>query len=171
MKVLTVFAHPGPRTFCHAVLERFRAGLRDAGHEVDLADLYAEKFDPVFRANDMAFYLDESIPGFIERMQLRERIGQQAGGPLLHHRKALIINTTFFRQEDYEPHFTSAMGTTIDSWAFKYPGIKNVEHHYLWAVGAVGPEARERYLEQTYALGRNFEPPLSQPVAGAIAEA
>ncbi len=32
MKVLTVFAHPGPRSFCHAVLERFDAGLRDAGH-------------------------------------------------------------------------------------------------------------------------------------------
>lgn len=32
MKVLTLFAHPGARSFCHAVLERFDAGLREAGH-------------------------------------------------------------------------------------------------------------------------------------------
>ena len=30
MKVLTVFAHPSSRSFCHAVLDRFDAGLRDA---------------------------------------------------------------------------------------------------------------------------------------------
>jgi putative NADPH-quinone reductase len=32
VKVLTVFAHPGSRSFCRAVLDRFDAGLRDAGH-------------------------------------------------------------------------------------------------------------------------------------------
>ena len=33
MKVLTVYAHPDPHSFCHGVLERFTAGLREAGHE------------------------------------------------------------------------------------------------------------------------------------------
>ena len=33
MRVLTIYAHHNPRSFCHAVLERFTAGLRDAGHE------------------------------------------------------------------------------------------------------------------------------------------
>ena len=37
MRVLTVFAHPGSKSFCHAVLERFDAGLRDAGHGADEA--------------------------------------------------------------------------------------------------------------------------------------
>ena len=32
MRVLTVYAHPSPRSFCHAVLERFGQGLEDAGH-------------------------------------------------------------------------------------------------------------------------------------------
>ena len=32
MKVLTVYAHQNPRSFCHCVLEHFTEGLRDAGH-------------------------------------------------------------------------------------------------------------------------------------------
>ena len=40
MKVLTVFAHPGSRSFCHAVLDRFDTGLRDAGHTNEIVDLY-----------------------------------------------------------------------------------------------------------------------------------
>ena len=49
MKVLTVYAHHDPHSFCHGVLERFTAGLADAGHTSDVVDLYAIKFDPVFR--------------------------------------------------------------------------------------------------------------------------
>ena len=43
MKVLTVFAHPASRSFCHAVLDRFDAGLRDAGHTNEIVDLYRKR--------------------------------------------------------------------------------------------------------------------------------
>ena len=46
MKVLTVYAHHDPHSFCHGVLERFTAGLADAGHTSEVVDLYAIKFDP-----------------------------------------------------------------------------------------------------------------------------
>ena len=49
MKVLTVFAHNNRRSFCGGVLERFSAGLADAGHTNEVLDLYEIKFDPVFR--------------------------------------------------------------------------------------------------------------------------
>jgi flavodoxin-like protein len=52
MKVLTVFAHPGSGSLCHGVLERFDAGLRDAGHTNEIVDLYAIGFDPVLRERD-----------------------------------------------------------------------------------------------------------------------
>lgn len=58
MKVLIVFAHPNSKSFCHAVLRQFTAGLRSGGHTADIADLYREKFDPVFRFEDMTFFLD-----------------------------------------------------------------------------------------------------------------
>ena len=46
MRVLTVYAHPNPRSFCHALIEQFTRGLEDAGHESEVVDLYAIKFDP-----------------------------------------------------------------------------------------------------------------------------
>ena len=52
MKILTVYAHQNPKSFCHAVLEKFSAGLKDAGHANDVVDLYAINFDPVLRAKD-----------------------------------------------------------------------------------------------------------------------
>ena len=37
MKVPTVYAHPNPASFCHAVLEQFTQGLADAWREGDLS--------------------------------------------------------------------------------------------------------------------------------------
>jgi NAD(P)H dehydrogenase (quinone) len=83
MKVLTVFAHSGSQSFCHAVLERFDAGLRAAGHANEVVDLYAIGFDPVIRPRDGACWVTESIPDdMLERMHLRETLLEEAGGPL-----------------------------------------------------------------------------------------
>ena len=84
MRVLTVYAHPDPKSFCHAVLEEFTAGLRDAGHECEVVDLYAIKFDPVFRKEDMATYLHENIPpDVLETMHLEQKVLQSVpGGPV-----------------------------------------------------------------------------------------
>jgi NAD(P)H dehydrogenase (quinone) len=62
MRVLTVYAHPNPKSFCHAVLEQFTAGLKDAGHTSEVVDLYALRFDPVFRLADFAGYVHENMP-------------------------------------------------------------------------------------------------------------
>ena len=48
MKILIVYAHPNPKSFCSAVLEQFTKGLADAGHTFEVVDLYAIRFDPVF---------------------------------------------------------------------------------------------------------------------------
>ena len=84
MRVLTLYAHPNPRSFCHAVLERFTAGLRDGGHTVEVVDLYAIGFDPVFRERDMATYLHEDMPPeVLDSMNLRERFVENVpGGPM-----------------------------------------------------------------------------------------
>lgn len=75
MKVLTVYAHHDPRSFCHGVLERFTAGLHDAGHSSEVLDLHAIKFDPVFRARDVASYISADIPAdILDRMDLRGRV-------------------------------------------------------------------------------------------------
>jgi len=59
MKVLTIYAHHNPRSLCHAVLERFDAGLRDAGHSNEIVDLHAIGFDPVLRDADGPNWIDD----------------------------------------------------------------------------------------------------------------
>ncbi len=54
MKVLIVLAHPKPDSFNAAVCAALTEGLHKAGHTTDLADLYAERFDPVMGAGELA---------------------------------------------------------------------------------------------------------------------
>lgn len=83
MKVLTVYAHPNPKSFCHAVLGEFTKGLGDAGHASEVVDLYAIDFDPVFRTEDFASYVHESMPAeILEAMDLKRQVMEQAANPL-----------------------------------------------------------------------------------------
>jgi NAD(P)H dehydrogenase (quinone) len=52
MQVLIVYAHPEPRSFGKALLERSVSTLRDCGHEVVVSDLYDMKFNPVASGDD-----------------------------------------------------------------------------------------------------------------------
>ncbi|MFG6178511.1 NAD(P)H-dependent oxidoreductase [Halomonas sp. THAF12] len=54
MRVLIVHSHPEPRSFNGAMTETAADTLRRLGHEVEVADLYAENFDPVERADHFA---------------------------------------------------------------------------------------------------------------------
>ncbi len=53
MRILIVLAHPGSDSFNAAVCAALSAGLRAAGHEIDVADLNAEGFDPVLRGPEL----------------------------------------------------------------------------------------------------------------------
>lgn len=245
MNVLTVIAHPNPRSFCHAILEQFRRGLVEAGHTVDVVDLYAIGFDPRFRLEDFASYVHESMPlDVLEGMNLKQSVLDMAGGPirrslaarwlrgkdprtvarfihdhrpkdavaqwkkveraqglafiapvfwlhfpailkgwfervftygeaytlkpegwrgevsgrvpLLTHEKALVISTTLFREEDYTTDWEAPMTRIIDDWGLRYPGVKQVEHVYFYAVSAVDESARRGYLQRAYTLGERF---------------
>ncbi|NEY92224.1 NAD(P)H oxidoreductase [Tabrizicola oligotrophica] len=52
MKTLIIFDHPRRDSFCGAVLDHFAAGLREAGHQPEIADLRAEGFDPRLAPED-----------------------------------------------------------------------------------------------------------------------
>jgi NAD(P)H dehydrogenase (quinone) len=83
MKVLTVFAHNDRHSFCGSVLDRFASGLADAGHTNEILDLYAIKFDPVFRDRDVASYTSGTIPAdILEIMDLEARVLRSCRGPL-----------------------------------------------------------------------------------------
>ncbi|WPC65321.1 NAD(P)H-dependent oxidoreductase [Rhodoferax ferrireducens] len=74
MKILTVYAHPEPKSFCHAVLQQFTKGLEDAGHTNEVVDLYAIGFNPVLTTRDFANWLpDENAPDVVEKV-VKERV-------------------------------------------------------------------------------------------------
>jgi NAD(P)H dehydrogenase (quinone) len=62
MKVLVIYAHPNPKSFNHAVVEEFTRGLAEAGHEYEIADLYAEKFDPLINLDDLGQFSGQPLP-------------------------------------------------------------------------------------------------------------
>ena len=83
MKILTVYAHHNRRSFCHAVLERFCAGLKDAGHTNEVVDLHAIGFDPVLRAHDGPNWIDDSVPDdVLAHMNVEKSLMDAARNPL-----------------------------------------------------------------------------------------
>ena len=58
MRVLYVYCHPLDDSFHAAIRKEALAGLQQAGHTVDLLDLYGEGFDPVLSAKLRRDYHD-----------------------------------------------------------------------------------------------------------------
>ena len=58
MKVLVVHSHPLDDSFAAAARDRALMGLRSAGHQVRLTDLYAEGFEPALSAWEHEHHLD-----------------------------------------------------------------------------------------------------------------
>ena len=53
MRILVVFAHPRRDSFNGALLDALVEGLAEGGHAPDVADLYAEGFDPRLGAQEL----------------------------------------------------------------------------------------------------------------------
>jgi NAD(P)H dehydrogenase (quinone) len=79
MRVLYVYCHPLEESFHAAIRAGAIEGLVAARHEVDLVDLYAEKFDPVLSADERRNYHDISrnragIEDHVRRLQSAEAL-------------------------------------------------------------------------------------------------
>jgi NAD(P)H dehydrogenase (quinone) len=77
--------------------------------------------------------------------------------PLLHHERVLIMSSTIFDENAYDAGVRDAIGKVIDDWAFRFPGIEDVEHVYFHAATSATPETISQYLDQAYELGKTFE--------------
>jgi NAD(P)H dehydrogenase (quinone) len=61
MHVLLIYCHPCSDSLSATLCEVATEALRSAGHEVEVRQLYAEKFDPVLGAEERRRYYDESF--------------------------------------------------------------------------------------------------------------
>jgi len=71
VRVLVVFAHPKRDSFTGRVLESFVSGVEEAGHDVELADLYGEGFQPLLIPEDYAQWHGRPMPDDVLREQAR----------------------------------------------------------------------------------------------------
>jgi len=70
MKILIVYCHPNPKSFCHAILETLIKQLKELKHEVVVRDLYALKFNPVLSGSDfMGFKAGKPAPDIAEEQK------------------------------------------------------------------------------------------------------
>jgi NAD(P)H dehydrogenase (quinone) len=56
MRVLLIYCHPNPNSFTAALRDAALRGLASGGHDVRVADLYAEAFDPVMGCDERLAY-------------------------------------------------------------------------------------------------------------------
>lgn len=74
MRILLVLAHPLNESFAAAVAKTAREALAEAGHAVDLLDLYAEEFDPRLTKAERGGYFDvpydtSGVSKIVERLK------------------------------------------------------------------------------------------------------
>ena len=79
MHVLTVIDHHNPDSFTHALAAKFRAGAEAAGHTVDMADLHAEGFNPVWQRADDAQFEEPPAPMPADVVGYQTRVARAEG--------------------------------------------------------------------------------------------
>ncbi|MBA4395782.1 MAG: NAD(P)H dehydrogenase [Syntrophus sp. (in: bacteria)] len=69
MKLLIVYSHPNPKSFCHAILETVTNTLTEKKQAFVVRDLYDLGFDPVLKASDFEALQSGNIPADIKTEQ------------------------------------------------------------------------------------------------------
>jgi NAD(P)H dehydrogenase (quinone) len=62
MKMLIIYAHPNTKSFNHAIFDAVQTGLREAGHDVRVRDLYALNLKTSLDVTDLALIQAGRIP-------------------------------------------------------------------------------------------------------------
>lgn len=83
MRVLMIYCHPRPDSFCAALRDTAKAALEAAGHQVDLRDLYAEGFQPALTTEERGRYHD--VPDNLAGIEDHAASLRQADALLLVH--------------------------------------------------------------------------------------
>jgi len=70
---LIIAAHPNRKSFNHAVVETYMSALSERGHRVECRDLYANKFNPVLSARDLAGVSRGQVASDVRKEQVAVR--------------------------------------------------------------------------------------------------
>jgi NAD(P)H dehydrogenase (quinone) len=82
MKVVVVYAHPNPKSFNHAIMESFTAGLAEAGHDYEVIDLYGINFNPSLTTADFEKLMQGKTSDDVKAQQ--EKLSRSDGLCIIH---------------------------------------------------------------------------------------
>ena len=60
-RVLIIFAHPSHQSYNFGILQKIIEGLGEQGHEIQVDDLYAQRFDPVMTEEELRKQIPDTI--------------------------------------------------------------------------------------------------------------
>ena len=81
MKTLIVYYHPYEGSYCHAILEAVKVGLKKGGHPHKTIDLLRDAFDPVMHEKDLKAFVVYGRTGDITQSDVDPLV--------LHYKKKL----------------------------------------------------------------------------------
>jgi NAD(P)H dehydrogenase (quinone) len=155
MRVLTIYAHHNPRSFCHAVLERFTEGLRDGGHTNEVVDLHAIHFDPVVHDRDAPDWIDDSVPDdVLEHMHVKRSLMEGTRNPL----RRLMVKRWIGDRDDRElVRRLHALGPPRDVAEQQAKVARADALAFIAPVYFVGfPAILKGWIERVFSLGFAF---------------
>ncbi|PWU66929.1 NAD(P)H oxidoreductase [Gracilibacillus dipsosauri] len=137
MKVLTVVTHPREESLTFAVADKFMQGLRDAGHEIEVLDLYRSGFNPVLKEEDEPDWQAEQQQFSWEVEKEMERLEK-------YEALAFIFPLWWWSV----PAMLKGYIDRVWNYHFAYGNQRLKHHHVLWLSLAGAPI--ERFEKRKY---------------------
>ncbi len=187
MKVLVVFAHPSHESFNHALLESLLEGLKEAGHETQVIDLYKDNFNPVIAdisghaelGDDVKAYQEKiksadvltfiyptfwyrapaMLEGFIDRV-ITSGFAYKYVNSLpkgLLGDKKAVVIETYGGPSWYYRFLFHRIPWRRFKAVLKFCGIKNIIHQPCYKVPFTTDKVRQKYLDKVRKIGERLK--------------
>ncbi|XEC94068.1 NAD(P)H oxidoreductase [Paenibacillus tarimensis] len=137
MKVLTVVSHPRENSLTFAVANCFVQGLKEAGHETEVLDLYRSGFNPVLREADEPDWSAEDQHFSTEVVAEFERMKK-------HDALAFIFPLWWWSM----PAMLKGYIDRVWNYGLAYGPNKLHHRHVLWLSLAGAP--KEKFVKRQY---------------------
>lgn len=142
MKILVVCAHPNSASFTHAMTTAVVTGLKQNQHDVKIKDLYAEDFDPILKADDLAQLHSGVIP---------ERIRHEQDDLLWANALVFVYPLWWFDRPAILKGWFDVVFTNQVAFSFNDQGVQGLLPHQK-ALVLITAGGTEEYFEDSDAM-------------------
>ncbi len=141
MNILVVLAHPRRESLTGRICDAFVEGAESAGHKVELADLYEEKFDPVLHEQDE--------PDWHDSARVFSAVVQEEMARIERNEATVMVFPVWWWSM---PAILKGWMDRVWNHGFAYTfaeGAKTYPHEHALMIGLAGVD-RESYEKRAY---------------------